>query len=217
MNYVISTELVPFVLTQRKDPPWGSTSLDDMVAYAKENPGEIKYICFGAGSGRDISWAFYAETLGIEVDDSACGDGSQGIAAIIGSGEGDMALNTPDAALVGYEAGVTDVIFVTGTQPAPEPWSDVPNGADIGIEDDPYGVTRGWAVSKETPDLHRAWLHELFRAGGETDELQEARNTLPGITLFSKDHDETRAIAEAALEYTTPILQDLGLYVDPTE
>jgi tripartite-type tricarboxylate transporter receptor subunit TctC len=95
-NFVIATELTPFILTQRKNPPWGSTNFNDMVEYVRAHPGEVKYICYSPGSGRDISWTHYAQTLGLKFKEPwACGDGSQGIAAIIGAGEGDLGLNDP--------------------------------------------------------------------------------------------------------------------------
>ena len=62
-NFVIATELTPFILTQRKDPPWKSTNFKDMVDYVHAHPGEVKYICYSPGSGRDISWIHYSKTL----------------------------------------------------------------------------------------------------------------------------------------------------------
>ena len=213
-NFVIASELTPFILTQRKDPPWGSTNFEDMVSYVKAHPGEVKYICYSPGSGRDISWIHYSTTLGLEFKEPwACGDGSQGIAAILGAGEGDLGLNDPEQARIGFEAGRTDSIMVTGTEPAGEPWADAPNGVEAaGIEDDPWGVTRGWAVTPQTPDDHREWLFELFKKASEDEDFKKARLALPGTTLFTLDHDEARARAEAALEYAEPILREAGLY-----
>lgn len=213
-NFVIATELTPFILTQKKDPPWGSTKFEDMVAYVKDHPGEVRYICYSPGSGRDISWTHYASKLGLEFKEPwACGDGSQGIAAIIGAGDGDLGLNDPNQARIGYDAGRTDSIMVTGTEAATDPWPDIPNGVEAaGIEDDPWGVTRGWAVTKETPDDHRQWLFELFKKASEDEDFKQARLQLAGTTLFVMNHDEARARAEAALEYAEPILKEAGQY-----
>ena len=206
--------MTPFILTQRKDPPWKSTKFSDMVDYVRAHPGEVKYICYSPGSGRDISWTHYAQTLGLKFKEPwACGDGSQGIAAIIGAGEGDLGLNDPNQARIGYDAGRTDTIMVTGTAPATEPWPDAPNGAEAaGIKDDPWGVTRGWAVTKGTPADHRQWLFELFKKAGEDEDFKKARLSLSGTTLFTLNHDEARARAEAALEYAEPILKQEGQF-----
>jgi tripartite-type tricarboxylate transporter receptor subunit TctC len=213
-NFVIATELTPFILTQRKNPPWGSTNFTDMVNYVKAHPGEVRYVCFSPGSGRDISWLQYSSILGLKFHEPCVyGDSSQGVATIIGSGEGDLGLNSPDQALVGYEAGRIDAIMATGTEPVSEPWPNIPNGKQAaGLEDDPWGVTRGWAVTKQVPDIHRQWLFELFKAAQQDEEFKQARLKLPGTTLFTLDHDQARARAESALSYAEPILRQLGLY-----
>ena len=216
-NFVIATELTPFILTQRKDPPWGSANFQDMVNYVKAHPGEVRYVCFSPGSGRDISWAHYASVLGLKFREPCLyGDSSQGVATIIGSGEGDLGLNSPEQALAGFEAGRIDVLMATGTEPVSEPWPDLPNGKTaVGIDDDPWGVTRGWAVTRQVPEIHRQWLFELFKAGQQDEEFKQARLRLPGTTLFTLDHDQTRARAESALDYAEPILRELGLYQGP--
>jgi tripartite-type tricarboxylate transporter receptor subunit TctC len=215
LNTVIGTEYTPLVLTQRKDPPWGSTNFDDMVAYVREHPGEVEYICLAPGSGRDIAWASYAAELELEFKEPwVCGDGSDGIAAIIGAGEGDLALNTPGAALIGVESDRMDVIFQAGTVPAETgPWVGVPTGADVLGEQDPWGFLGGWAVTGAVSELHRQWLYELFRVAGETDELQELRQALPGTVIVSLDHDESTQVLLDALEQAKPILQELEMCV----
>lgn len=214
-NFVIGTEEVPFVLAQRKDPPWGSTDFDDMVEYVQANPGEVTYVCRGPGDGIDLTWKAYSEALGGLEFREVCGEDRQQMVSIVGAGDGDITFNTPNEVLVGVEAGRVDVIFVNGPEPVADdsPWAGVPNGATILGEDDPWRYPGGFAVAPEVPDLHRAWLFELFSGVMDAPELIEARSTVPGILLYDDpmDNEEARQAAEDNLEVIRPLLIDLDM------
>ena len=49
MNVVIVTELIPYMMVQRREAPWGR-KFADFVKYAKANPGKVKYQ-YGIGTG----------------------------------------------------------------------------------------------------------------------------------------------------------------------
>ena len=211
-NFVIVTEYAPHVLIQKKNPPWGSTNLQDMVAYAKAHPGEIKYISPGPGSGRTVSWLAYASALGDIKLDYIVIDGNSKQLATVGSGEGDLALLTADVTLGGFQEGRVDVLMVTGQNPAPDPWPTVPIGNTI-IPNDPFGVNRALAVPKDVSDLHRQWLYELYKAASQDAGFIAARTAIPGVTMIALTHDEARAMAENGLRVSEPVLDELGLLV----
>lgn len=52
LQYIFASEELPYVLLQRADAPWGET-FDDFVEYGRQNPGELRYISGGVGSGHD--------------------------------------------------------------------------------------------------------------------------------------------------------------------
>src|ERR1700754_2768918 len=67
VNYMISTEVVPWLFAQRADAPWGN-DFGKFVEYAKANPGKVKYIAPGVGSGTDIYMTWLLDQLGLEVN-----------------------------------------------------------------------------------------------------------------------------------------------------
>jgi tripartite-type tricarboxylate transporter receptor subunit TctC len=211
-NYVIATEYAPHVLIQSKTPKWGSTKLEDMVAYVKAHPGEVKYISPGPGSGRTISWLTYAKALGDLKFNYVVIDGNSKQLATVGSGEGDLALLTADVTLGGFQEGKVDVIMVTGVNPAPEPWPSAPIG-DTVIPGDPFGVTRALAVPEDVPDLHRQWLFEFYKAGSTDPDFVKARTAIPGLTIVTLDREQARQRAETGLRAGEPVLEELGLLV----
>src|SRR5690606_24630149 len=62
-NPVGMFEFQPYVLVSRKGAPWGS-GFEDLIAYAQENPGEIRYISRGPGAAQDIALEGYGNAAG---------------------------------------------------------------------------------------------------------------------------------------------------------
>ena len=208
-NSVISTEAVPYVIVQRKDAPWGDT-LEDMIEHAKANPGELRYASRGVGAGLDIAMEHYMEVFGIIVNKIIGGPQPES-AALIGAGEADISILTPDTALTHWEADRMDVIMVGGST-AIEPWPDVATAADYGVGDVPWGATRGISVTGETPDEHREWLFALFNAGAEEADFIEARSAIPGNTQGVLDHDQMMELSQTAMEVADEVVRRLGLH-----
>lgn len=210
LNMIITTEVTPYVVTSRKDAPWGD-SFEAMVEYAKENPGEVKYLSRSPGSGGYTALARYQELLGISFDERAGGSHDE-IQSAIGAGEADIGITQVENAMTHWEADRIELLMVTGDERAPEPWADVPSAADMGMPGEPWAQNRGLAVTKETSDEHRDWLFALFQAATEDPEFQENRLSLPGNSLVVLDHDETRALAERALEFSEDVIRRLGIH-----
>jgi tripartite-type tricarboxylate transporter receptor subunit TctC len=210
LNMIITTEVTPYVVTSRKDAPWGD-SFEAMVEYAKENPGEVKYLSRSPGSGGYTALARYQELLGITFDERVGGSHDE-IQAAIGAGEADIGITQVENAMTHWEADRIELLMVTGDERAPEPWAHVPSAADMGMPGEPWAQNRGLAVTKETSDEHRDWLFALFQAATEDPEFQENRLSLPGNSLVVLDHDETRALAERALEYSEDVIRRLGIH-----
>jgi len=214
MNIVIATETIPYVGVQRKDAPWGRT-FDDMVKYAKENPGKVTYISNQVGSGNDIAMEWVLSQLGIEVNKiPAPNSGAQ--TATMGAGEGDFALVQAPAALQLYQGDRVDVTFFTGDS-VPPPWDNDPNvvsATAYGLPPAPFGIIAGILVPKEVPEEHVAWLADLFRTAAMTDTYQAREKNVPGLRIKIIERDEANQMKLKVLEYVDPVVRELGMHVD---
>lgn len=214
MNIVIATETIPYVGVQRKNAPWGRT-FDDMVKYAKENPGKVTYISNQVGSGNDIAMEWVLSQLGIKVNKiPAPNSGAQ--TATMGAGEGDFALTQAPAALQLYEGDRVDVTFVTGDA-VPSPWDKDPNvvsATGYGLPPAPFGIIAGILVPKQVPEEHVAWLADLFRAAAQTDTYKKREETVPGLKIKIIERDEANQMKLKVLEYIDPVVRALGMHVD---
>lgn len=207
---VIATEKVPFILITRADAPWATW--EEMVAYGQEHPGELRYITQGPGSGIDIAMqSLMASAGGLEVEAIPLGDSVE-IATAIGAGEGDFAMMPVDPVIGQWQAGRVRVLMIVGDE-APEPWTDAETTGSLGM-DEPWGSIRGFLVPPTTPELHRQWLFELFRACSEESAYTDRIANTPGALAVTMTPDDIMEAINTALEKADPIMRDLGIHID---
>jgi tripartite-type tricarboxylate transporter receptor subunit TctC len=212
LNFVIVTEVTPYVVTSRKDAPWGS-SFSEMVAYAKANPGTVKYLSRSPGSGGYVAMERYQELQGLSLDMRVGGSHNE-IQSAIGAGVADIGITQVETALTHWEAGRIEILMMSGDRRASAPWEDVPSAADMGMAGEPWAQNRGFAVNSTVPDLHRDWLFELFRAGAESAQFMADRERLPGNALVIMNHEETKDLARRAFEISEPVIRKIGIHWD---
>ncbi len=210
LNGIIGAERVPIVMIQRSDAPWGDT-LEDMVAYAKEHPGEIRHISGGPGSGHDATMQSWLRRLGITVQDVIGGTPAERALAVA-SGEGDINTSPVDVFQPHMDAGRVEPLMISGKD-LPPPWDQLPSAqGTLGWTDDPFGQVRAIAAVPEIPDEHRDWLYSLYRAATQDPAYQEKRLQISGLQILDLDHQELRRIADTAIEKVKPIYQEKGIY-----
>ena len=207
---ILSTNDVFF---QRKNAPWGPT-FAGFVKYAKEHPGELKYISVDVGSGNDIRSEYLIQKLGIKVKKIPQG-GHQEVAATIGAGAGDFTLGAPDIARTNWESGRIDVTMVQGDV-VPPPWDKDPNivsskaaGLDL-----LRGGIRGWGVPGKVPRAHVEWLFKLFKAAATSDSFKKQMDMVPGVSMMLLNPAESDALNKKVLEQADPVVSALGLRWD---
>jgi tripartite-type tricarboxylate transporter receptor subunit TctC len=211
INPVIATELTPFVMVVREDGPW--ETYQDLVDAAKESPGQLRYMA-ATGSQLDIAMQRLMSEGGWTagtIPNASSGDA----ATAVGAGEGDFTMLTPSVARNHQEAGTVRVLLVISPdQQAPAGYEGATTTGAIGLGDEPWGSQRGWMVAPETPQDHRDWLFELFRAATEQPPLQQRLDGLPGSELVTLGPDEIRTMMEDALVFSEPVIRELGLHHD---
>jgi tripartite-type tricarboxylate transporter receptor subunit TctC len=212
VNYMISTEVVPWLFAQRADVPWGA-DFASFVEYAKANPGKVKYISGGVGSGTDIYMTWLLDQLGVEVNKVPAEDREAAMAAVAG-GAGDITLTQPAIALA---AGDRVNVTLLSTPAIPDAFAKpgVVSSADyakFGIEDVAWGTYNGIMVPAIVPAEHVEWLHALLAAATETDSYKKRVETIPGLVINVLSTEEANAFAKKAVIAAEPIVRKAGLY-----
>lgn len=212
LNFVLGTESVPYVIVSRTDAPWGD-SFRDLLDYALEHPGEVRYISRGPGAGPDIAMQHYLlEAGGVELDTSV-GGGHPEILAALGAGAGDVAVTLPGQVGPFLEDGSVVVLACTQNTDPCAGFDDASpaNSVIDSLDSDSWGSNRGLFVTPETPESHRLWLETLTRDVLETEEFVDLRAQIPGSTMNALSHEELDTIQADGLDAGRPILEQAGL------
>lgn len=154
----------PNVIAARKGAPF--STIDEMVAYAKENPGKVSYGSAGTGGATHIAAEAIAKAAGIELFHIPFGGVTPAIAATI-AGDVDVVLGFASAILPRGEAGQ----LVPLAQLSEERTSLAPDLAtlrDAGIDLALPPNIGLWAPAG-TPDAVVATLAEAIQASANGD------------------------------------------------
>lgn len=214
LNVVVSTERIPYVMIQRKDAPWGPT-FAGLLEYARANPGVLKYISNGVGSGNDVATEWVIAEAGIEVVKIPASD-NNAQAAAIGAGVGDFGLAQANVALQHYQAGRVDVVLVT-SETVPAPWDADPNVvtlAQAGLPSAPFGNILAFVVPNGVPAENIEWLFTLIGAGAQTDHHMQRVNTVPGTTFNIIGPEAGNALKLEIAAFLEPVVRQVGLHID---
>ncbi|WP_436644248.1 Bug family tripartite tricarboxylate transporter substrate binding protein [Microbaculum sp. FT89] len=158
----------PNVMAARKDAPF--TTMEEMVVYAKENPGEVSYGSAGTGGATHIASEAVARAADVELFHIPFQGVTPAVAAAV-AGEVDLVLGFASAILPQAEAGKVTVLAQLGEGRA-KLLPDVPTLKESGIDLE-LPVNIGFWAPAGTPDE----VVNAFAAAVEkvitSDELQE--------------------------------------------
>jgi tripartite-type tricarboxylate transporter receptor subunit TctC len=146
----------PVVLAVRADQPW--QTLEDLVSYAKQHPGAIKYGHAGLGAISHVTGETFAKEAGIVIDQVPFGP-AEGIAATLG---GHIHLLFAASATIKEQvkSGKIRVLAVAGEKRLTEPeFAQIPTFKEQGL-DIIFGTWHGVAAPKGLPEDVRNKLAE---------------------------------------------------------
>lgn len=117
------------VLIVRKSLP--VNSVQDLIAYAKSNPGKLNMASPGAGSSQHLAAELFNAMAGVSMAHIAYKGGAPALNDVV-AGQVDLMFNVLPSALPQIKAGAVKALGVTGTRRA-ETLADVPTLAEAGL------------------------------------------------------------------------------------
>lgn len=138
----------PFVMIVQTNHPW--QSVDDLIGFAKQHPGQLKFGHSGVGSIAHILGETFCKMAGITMNQVPFPGAPEEISALLG-GHVQVILVNPGAVKEYVKSGMVKIIAVTGEKHLTDPLlADAPTFKEQGWEI-VYNSRLGIAVPKETP------------------------------------------------------------------
>ena len=190
LSYDPERDLVPVTMVARSPnifilhPSVKATNLSELVAYAKANPGAIRYGSPGVGSNPHLIGEVFAHRMGITMTHVPYKGGGAGIADVV-SGEIEMLITGVVTAAGRIKSGQVKPSVLTGGARTPL-MPEVPVMADVGVDDFVLGALFGIFVPAKTP----------------REPIERLARELPEV---SRNPDYRKRIVDIGQEVTEPL------------
>ncbi len=203
-SYIIGTSGFTFGIAVRADSPF--QTLQDLLDWAKANPGKLTYATSGASTSPHIGMEQIALNAGAQLTHVPFKGGPENIAALIG-GHVMAMVDAPSWAPLA-EAGQARVLTIWTEQRNPR-FKDVPTLKELGYDlelDSPFGIAgpRGMdaAIMKK--------LHDAFLVGLDDDKTRGimAKFDYPRRHMPTRDYQR---FVEQTIQDQKVIVEKLGL------
>ena len=184
----------------------GITTLDELLTYAKENPGTT-FATTGAGLHQHLVMEqFLAQFPDIDMEHVPFSGGSEAVSALLGN-HVMCSMNVLGELYPHYQAGTFDVLAVTDEERNPD-FAEVPTFAELGYTDLPLGAWFGFLAPKDTPQKIVDYLDQNIKAALEDESVQEqfANASLDIAYLNAADFS---ALIEAEWESNGALIEQL--------
>jgi tripartite-type tricarboxylate transporter receptor subunit TctC len=178
----------------------------DVVDYAKQNPGKITYATPGAGTSLHSGMEQIAAKAGIKLTHVPFKGGAETNAAVLGGHTALQADSSGWKPLV--EAGKLRLLMIW-TANRSKNWPDTPTLKELGypfVFDSPFGV----AGPKGMDAKIVAKLHDAFKKAIDEPAVQEQLAKYDMVVNYKNTEDYKKFVAET-IEAERKVLSDLGL------
>ncbi len=151
----------PFIMVVQANQPWETTA--DLVKYAKEHPGELKFGHSGIGSIPHVVGEAFSKSASITLDQVPFRSAAEAITALLG-GHIQVVLINPGTAKEYIKSGMLKTLAVTDANRLIDPvFSNVPTFKEQGFELY-YGSRLGLVAPKDLPADVKAKLVEGLKS-----------------------------------------------------
>jgi len=192
-------------------PSLPAKTLQELIAYVKERPGQIDYASSGNGSGQHLFTALLASMTGMKMNHVPYRGSGQATADLLG---GQVLVAIPGTAgIVGHiKSGKLRPLAVTGAQRSPQ-LPDVPTVMESGVPGYEAYVWMGLLAPKGTPASIIERLHRELLQALATSEVKSYMATA-GIEIVGSTPAEFGAFFRMEKERWAKVIRETGAKVD---
>lgn len=195
-----------YTLMARKDLPFNT--LQDVVAYAKANPGKLNYASAGNGSGQHVLAAALWHLAGVNVTHVPYRGAQAAYQDLLG-GRVDLFFDLSSTARGQVQAGTVKALALSGAERNPM-HPEVPTILESGVAPLDLESWFGYFVPSKTPAAVQERLRSELAKVIAQPELQEMFRKAGGKPL-TLNATQTRALVQRDVERWTKLVRDIGI------
>ncbi len=203
-TYVVGLTGYTFGVVVNSKSPW--KTFQELVDYAKANPGKVKYGTPGTGTSLHIGMEQIAKQVGVKWTNVPFKGAAETNAALLGSHVDAVADSTGWGALV--NSGDFRLLVTWGAERTKN-WPNVPTLTELGIKliaNSPYGLAGPKGMDPKTVQV----LHDAFaKAVKEPIYLESLRKFDQELAYLNTADYEKHATEQ--IEEAKKLIEDLGL------
>lgn len=205
--------LVPNVLVMNKEhaDKLGIDTLEDLIAYAKENPGELDYGSGGNGSGGHLAGELFKNQAEVDIVHIPYNGGAPAQKALLAA-EVDFTFDNLATAAPNIQNGMLKALAVT-TDERSEILPELPTMKEGGLEEFSISTWWGLVAPAGTPAETIEKLNAAFTNGMQTEEVQERFGNLLVTPMPTTAEEFDELMSDERNRYET-IVEMAGAKVD---
>jgi tripartite-type tricarboxylate transporter receptor subunit TctC len=203
-TYIVHLTGYTFGITTKADSPF--KSLQDVIEFAKKNPGKVTYATPGAGTSLHIGMEQIAARAGVKFTQVPFKGGAETNAAVLGGHTMLQADSTGWKGLV--EAGQLRLLTIW-TAERSKNWPSVPTLKELGypfVFDSPFGIAGPRGMDPKVV----AKLHDAFKKATEDPAVRATLAKYDMVANYKSTEDYRKFVLEN-IETERKVVEMLGL------
>ena len=201
---IMSYSYYLYGLAVKSDSPW--KTFEDFIAYAKANPGKIRYSTSGVGTGQHLAMEYLAMKENIKWTHVPFATSPQAVAAVMG-GHVEATSQTPEWKEQ-VDSGQMRLLVCWNDKRMPF-YPKVPTLKEKGYDFSVQAIIIIYAPAN-TPKEVIAVLSKAFRQAAGTEEVKKILNSL-SYPSDIKDGEELAKIIKKDYEVNQKLFKELGI------
>ena len=194
------------------NPATGITSVKELIAEAKKNPGKLNYATSGVGSAPHFGAASFSQVTGVEMVHVPFKGGSPAVVSVV-AGDTHLAFATPPSVLPMVKAGRLRALAVTDRERS-SLMSDIPGMAEAGVPDFAIAFWYGLFVPAGTPPEIVKKLFDATIAAAQRPEVKAILAREGTEVALSKSPEDFAAFLAEDNRFWVKLAKDSGAKAD---
>lgn len=205
MSILVTTQFGPLMVC-RPDAVWGD-NIGEMVEWAKDNPGRLRYSASAVGSFFFLTGATLAENAGYDYVPIPANGHLESVNLVLGGGAEIAITNTAVARPLVNEGRL--VVLAQMSEERSSSWPDIPSMYELGYGGPPIRIG-GIITHPDVPEAEKKWLAELFSRAARGEDYQKYLQDAGQDSVDYRGNEAANQVRNL-YERLKPVIYNLGL------